>query len=236
VLFAEHGQRALELIDKEGVDAFDVVLTDIQMPVMDGYELAAKVRTLSSSLPVIGLTAHVLQDELARSAEAGFRTLITKPIDEHQLVSVVVKHLVKIPNLAPTPELPNQEEPVCQVVNARADSLIDWEALAERYQGRAGFSERILGIFVRTHCETASKLRQALQDGNMDAVRQIAHTLHGIAGSIEAVSLGVLASSLENALIEDGDVAGLGLRLAGSLQELIEMLRTRSERVTCNKV
>jgi CheY-like chemotaxis protein len=65
---------------------------DVQMPVMDGYEATRRIREISPDLPVIGQTAHVLQDAVQQCQDAGMVAHISKPIDRHDLVTVILRH------------------------------------------------------------------------------------------------------------------------------------------------
>ena len=89
VQFAENGQQALDCVAREGAAAFDAVLMDVQMPVMDGYVATRELGRLAPGLPVIGLTAHALDDERAKSVAAGMVDYVTKPIDIEALVSAI---------------------------------------------------------------------------------------------------------------------------------------------------
>jgi|GEM_PF-1824911 len=90
--FAHDGQQALERIEQAGAEAFDVVLMDIQMPVMDGYEATRRIVAMAPDLPVIGLTAHALAEERERSFRAGMLEHITKPIEPSVLVEAVQRY------------------------------------------------------------------------------------------------------------------------------------------------
>ena len=92
VEFAGDGQRALERLEEAGVTAFDVVLMDVQMPVMDGYEAARRMREFAPNLPIIGLTAHALAEEREECLAAGMVDCVTKPIDIESLVTVIRKY------------------------------------------------------------------------------------------------------------------------------------------------
>ncbi len=92
VEFAENGQVALELIARKGHEAFDLVLTDIQMPVMDGYEVAQCIAQAYPQLPVIGLTAHAMRDDHDKCLAAGMVAHVTKPIDDDVLVATILKY------------------------------------------------------------------------------------------------------------------------------------------------
>jgi CheY-like chemotaxis protein len=65
---------------------------DVQMPVMDGYEATRRIREISPDLPVIGQTAHVLQDAIQQCQEAGMVAHISKPIERNDLVTVILRH------------------------------------------------------------------------------------------------------------------------------------------------
>jgi CheY-like chemotaxis protein len=86
------GRLAVEQIVTRGPTAFDIVLMDVQMPVMDGYEATRRIREISPDLPVIGQTAHVLQDAVQQCQDAGMVAHISKPIDRNDLVTVILRH------------------------------------------------------------------------------------------------------------------------------------------------
>jgi len=93
VVFADNGQQALEHLEEAGVTAFDVVLMDVQMPVMDGHEATRRIRKMAPELPVIGLTAHALAEERRKCLAVGMVDCATKPIDIDTLVNVIRKHV-----------------------------------------------------------------------------------------------------------------------------------------------
>ena len=93
VVFAENGREALERLEEAGVTAFDAVLMDVQMPVMDGYEATRRIREIAPGLPVIGLTAHALAEERYRCLAAGMVEHVTKPVDADELVAAVLRHV-----------------------------------------------------------------------------------------------------------------------------------------------
>jgi signal transduction histidine kinase/DNA-binding response OmpR family regulator len=95
ITLANNGQEALDLIVRDGAGAWDLLLTDIQMPVMDGYELARAVRSQSATLPIIGLTAHAMATERQRCLDAGMNEHVTKPINLGLLLDTICRHLVQ---------------------------------------------------------------------------------------------------------------------------------------------
>jgi PAS domain S-box-containing protein len=93
VVLAANGQEAVDQVIRRGSDAFDVVLMDLQMPVMDGCEATRRILELAPALPVIGQTAHTLDEERRACFAAGMVAHIAKPIDPEELVEVILEQV-----------------------------------------------------------------------------------------------------------------------------------------------
>ena len=93
VSMAGNGQEAVDCVVRNGPDAYDLVLMDIQMPVMDGYEATRRILELVPGLPIIGQTAHAFAEEKARCFDAGMVGHIAKPIDPGALLNLVRRHV-----------------------------------------------------------------------------------------------------------------------------------------------
>ena len=95
VELAENGQRAVELFSRSSCGFYDLVLMDIRMPVMDGYEAARGIRALkradASSVPIVAMTADAFEDDVAKCLAAGMNSHIAKPVDPEQLYRVVAE-------------------------------------------------------------------------------------------------------------------------------------------------
>ena len=235
VVFVENGQEALDQITQRGARSFDVLLTDIQMPVMDGHELARQIRQHHAWLPVIGLTAHAMAEERDRCLESGMVAHVTKPIDDNKLVTAILqccRTVVSDPGasaLAPTETI--------QGAIAEAENLINWEALAKRYNGRSSFTDKLIGILLRTHSETPEKMRNAAAQGDLETMKFLAHTIKGIAGNLEASTLHTLAIEADHsAKDQQPDAVECTMKLAGALDELLDMLRQRNLRTQTGTV
>jgi CheY-like chemotaxis protein len=92
VVLTGNGQEAVDCLRVQGPPAFDVVLMDVQMPVMDGYAATRAIHALAPDLPVIGQTAHAFDEERAHCVAAGMVGHLAKPIDPEEMVRVILHH------------------------------------------------------------------------------------------------------------------------------------------------
>ena len=92
VVLTGNGQEAVDCLRAQGPQAFDAVLMDVQMPVMDGYAATRAIHALAPYLPVIGQTAHAFDEERAHCAAAGMIDHLAKPIDPEEMVRVILHH------------------------------------------------------------------------------------------------------------------------------------------------
>lgn len=90
---AEHGEQALDILSEAGPDAFDLVLTDIQMPLMDGFAVTRELRAQPefTSLPVVAMTAQTMEHENNLGAETGLSDQIGKPFDDAAFYRMLAK-------------------------------------------------------------------------------------------------------------------------------------------------
>ncbi len=95
VELAENGQKAVEMVQaaEEKGQPYDLVLMDVQMPVMDGYTATGKLRELGFRLPIVALTAHAMKGELQKAKQAGCDDHLAKPFRKQQLLETVARHL-----------------------------------------------------------------------------------------------------------------------------------------------
>jgi CheY-like chemotaxis protein len=186
VVFAENGEQVLELLNQAGAAAFDVVLMDVQMPVMDGFDATRKIQLIAPSLPVIGLTAYALTEEREKCLAAGMVEVVTKPINVKALVDAVRTQVHRS-----NPRLPLAEAlvasgavlatvPLTALAEPTAEPSIDWAALLGRYGGRHAFVKKLANSLRQHHAETPCQLRAAQASGDRPALAALAHNLKGV--------------------------------------------------------
>jgi CheY-like chemotaxis protein len=93
LVMVEDGAQAVERVRLAGPQAFDIVLMDIQMPVMDGYEAARRILQMAPALPIIGQTAHAFHEDRDKCLAAGMVGHVAKPIDPPALVKLMLQFL-----------------------------------------------------------------------------------------------------------------------------------------------
>jgi len=97
VSMASNGQQALDQVRQYGASAFDIILMDVQMPVMNGFDATRLIHAIAPQIPIVGQTAHALDEEKSACLEAGMVDHISKPIDPDALVTIIRKHALNRP-------------------------------------------------------------------------------------------------------------------------------------------
>ena len=194
--------------------AYDLVLMDLQMPVMDGLEATRRIRALPgfATLPILAMTANAMSGDRQRSLEAGMNDHITKPIDPEQLFDVLLRWLPEESSRSATQ--PTAALSPASVGDARLapdathwlHQIPDLDATdgLRRMMGRQEAYVGLLRRFARTQAEIFSEIRTAIADGRRADAERAAHTLKGAAGTIGARELQRLAGDVEAGL-HNGD-------------------------------
>jgi CheY-like chemotaxis protein/HPt (histidine-containing phosphotransfer) domain-containing protein len=187
---AHNGQEALAAVSEEQVD---LVLMDVQMPLMDGLEATRAIRSLESEggrrLPIIALTAHAYASDRTKCLDAGMDEYLTKPVDPLALHEAILR-------LAPLPD----EKRVGSETTGHADleqPLFDREDALGRVDGDRELLEEIASLFLETCPGWLEDLRRGLAQCEGDLIRRAAHTLKGSASSFGARPLIESALRLE---------------------------------------
>lgn len=221
---AGDGQSALDKLLQEH---FDVVLMDIQMPVMDGYTTTGHIRAQAqfASLPVIAVTAHALAGDREKCLAAGMSDYLAKPVTPPLLYTTLGKYLPNRGTLSNSPASGENRSNAIAFPPTSAHLEAAW-ALAN-VLGNRRLLQRLMLRFLDSHQNDTASLRQALHVNDFVTVRTIAHTLAGNAGGIGARQLFAKAQQLEACAAQE-DVAGATQtmeQVASGLQFVLDILQ-----------
>ena len=215
--FVNNGAEALNAF---APGRFDVILMDVQMPVMGGFDATQAIRGRETRegghVRIVALTAHVLQRDRERCIAAGMDGYLAKPIDRLDLFAAV--------------ELEGSAADVYHVESGVGDDIpqFDEAKLMERLGGDREILREVVAIFRHSTPELVAEIRTAIDAHDRTRLRSAAHTLKGAAGNLSAKRVAALASELETAA-EASDVALAAHyfpRLVAETEELLTILIT----------
>jgi len=221
---AGNGREALDLLGRE---TFDVVLMDVQMPEMDGFQTTQLLRAdpRLGTLPVVAMTAYALKGDAERCLAAGMNDYIAKPVRARQLFAILEKWIGSKPTESALKAedhviAPSETEPSEKAAQAPP---VDLEAALQHCAG----DRDLLRIVVKTFFDQAphliQSLRQGVQSGDWDMVTRLAHNLKGSGGTFGAEQVRLTAVELQRAA-ELGDNDRMSV-LVDNLEHQIAALR-----------
>jgi two-component system sensor histidine kinase/response regulator len=200
------GEQAVAAVESGD---YDLVLMDLQMPVMDGYTAARIIRERHPDLTILALTAHAMSEERARVLAAGMDDILTKPILPTVLYAMLSGRLATVPRRAVAAEpILEAAVPVVATVTAVppaptwADSEgFDFEMALSRFNNDPKVLERFLRLFRERNAGTVADVGAALAVPDWKAAQRLVHTLKGSAGTIGLTHLQLAAARLEKTLV-----------------------------------
>jgi signal transduction histidine kinase/DNA-binding response OmpR family regulator len=185
VTIAANGEEALALIRR---NAFDVVLMDLQMPVMDGFvataAIRARERTSGGHLRIVAMTAHAMKSDRERCLQAGMDGYLSKPFEPQTLFAAVEQ---------PT----DGSDTEAAVSPAAGSARFDGQALLNRLSGDAALMTEVIGIFIEDCPARLAAIEDAVNRRHPEDLRKAAHALKGAAGSLSAGGVSRAAAALE---------------------------------------
>ena len=235
LVLAKNGQQALDCLQKADSLIFDIVIMDVQMPEMDGYETTRRIHSIAPSLPVVGLTAHAMVGERERCMEAGMVAHLTKPVDIDQMTTTLLQQLpptsnkdnYTMPGAAPVKHLPADD-------GAQYDSLpgIDIDGALKNLKCDLPVFRQILLTFYRQRRNNYEEITTLLARGDVERAEDLVHGIKGSSGYLGAWKLYHEAVALEDAFkAGDLDVAMELLSQFGlCFQEVMDGLEVLAER------
>ena len=242
---AGNGQEVLQALEKV---PYDIVLMDIQMPVMDGYEATRRIRELelkaqrvklnkndaedlsdseiqlsarSGRIPIVAMTAHAMKGDREKCIAAGMDDYTPKPINPEELLEKIEKW-TRVEQNTSSPEAEVQKERVQPETSEKTQPL-DLEKALERAMGDKEFLKMLLGGFIQELPDQIESLTVAVAGTDMVALTEQAHRLKGAAANLSADGVSSAAKLLE----EIGRSQNIN-----EADQILEVLLNESKRLT----
>jgi len=185
---ASNGREALALLEQE---TFDLVLMDVQMPELDGFETTAAIREREQRsgghLPIVALTAHAMKGDAERCLAAGMDAYLTKPLEMAQLRGVLASL--------------GKARPASKAAARRATrdgGVIDEPRLLERVGGDRQALAKLVRLFLADSRKLLVRVRDAVKRGNATELRSAAHALKGSVANFAAPAATAAAARLQD--------------------------------------
>ena len=188
IVDATNGREVVEMVDAEP-DRYELILMDIQMPEMDGYEAADLIRKKNRTIPIIALTANALVSDIAKTKAAGMQEHLNKPIDVEKLFATLLKYISKKCEAKAGPDKAEPEE----VSDVTLPDMIhvDTRTGLSRVMGDATLYEKLLGDF-------ANNYKVLTISPQNEDFKRIIHTIKGLSAAIGARKLSEVSKTLED--------------------------------------
>jgi CheY-like chemotaxis protein len=203
VTVAGNGREVLDRVAKE---RFDLVLMDVQMPEISGFEATTAIRQREHStggrLPIVAMTAHAMKGDRERCLEAGMDGYVAKPIQAGELFHVIERTVPAEP--APADPRPG---------------LIDWDRALKNAGGDRDILRDLVAVFLGACPEWLAKLWEAVDRQDAAGLRRLGHTIKGAVGLLGARTALTAAERVET-MGREGNLAGAGEACAALEQEL----------------
>ena len=183
------GRRAVTAVSE---DRYDLILMDVQMPEMDGFEATEKIRELEEKkgehTPIIAMTAHAMKGDRERCLDAGMDDYVPKPISSKALLNAI---RILVP---PEHHGPDKEE---SAVIENAQPVIDKDALLKAFDNDWDFLKEVIDMFIADYPEMLKNIHDAIQTKDAPALQRTAHALKGMLGNFQVETATQKAYNLE---------------------------------------
>jgi two-component system sensor histidine kinase/response regulator len=232
VRVANNGREALEILSNGSQPPpFDIILMDLQMPEMDGYQATAKLRSdpRFNGLPIVAMTAHATIEERQRCLAAGMNDHISKPIDPALLFATVGRYFKPLPlaQAAASVQSPGST-PASLDIQIPTIPGIDTKDGLNRVAGNRKLYLKLLRQFLDQQGSAPAQIEEALKRNDISVAERLAHTVKGVAGNLGAGRIQQIAGTLEKAIGTKPPLADLPLILrefASGMEDFVTRLR-----------
>ena len=232
---AANGQEAITALESL---PYDLVLMDVNMPVMDGLEATRRIREPGSKvrnreIPIVAMTANAMAGDREIGLAAGMNDYLTKPVALIVMAEILAKWLCRntVAPPAPVPETPN-DVAVFQRANP-AIPVFDVPGMLAHLMNDDGIVREVLTVFLNDMPAQLDALKTHLHTGDLASAGPVAHTIKGAAGNVHGDALRAAALAMEKAQFE-GDLASAREHF-GELEAQMSVLLTELQRYVASR-
>jgi signal transduction histidine kinase/CheY-like chemotaxis protein/HPt (histidine-containing phosphotransfer) domain-containing protein len=199
---AGDGAQAVERVARA---AFDMVLMDMQMPVMDGVTATRAIRAMvgMGRLPIIAMTANAMAQDRQRCLDAGMNDFLSKPIEPEDLVATLYRWAPR-GRAVDAPMQAAHRAPIAQPDGLPELSGLDATLGLARMMGKKPLYLKMLRRYAESQSDAPAQIRAALAAGDTETAERLAHTLKGVSGNVGASDVQQLADILDSAIRTQG--------------------------------
>lgn len=198
---ANNGREALEKISESGSPSkYDIVLMDLQMPVMDGYTATTEIRKLNGykDLPIVAMTADAMVGIREKCLDVGMMDFVTKPIDPDEVFGCLVKWIKPGErDVSDLPDMTKRQDVYLEIPDFKNINIVNG---LHRVGGNRKLYIELLEKFFNNNSNVVVQITEAIQQGNQELAVRLAHTVKGVAGNLGAEKLQQRAMELESSL------------------------------------
>ncbi len=187
IVIVEDGRQAVERVKSE---EFDLIMLDIHMPVLNGLDAISEIQRINSRVPIVAITASVMETEKRKYQEAGFLDFIPKPYDKKALYSCLDKFLDK------KSEYSLDDEVMAEKLLSKVSDILDVDQLISVCGNRETI-EAVSTAVCRDADNLLAKLENSVQVSDYEQAAHLAHLIKGMAANVGAVKLSEISSVLE---------------------------------------
>jgi CheY-like chemotaxis protein/HPt (histidine-containing phosphotransfer) domain-containing protein len=223
-------ENGLEVLKQLQQQTPDLILMDIQMPEMDGYETTQKIREQQKfeHLPIIAMTANAMKDDIHKSLQAGMQGHISKPVDPALLYQTLSEYLGFAQNQARKPQKQPEDDEEFQPWPESVAGL-NIKLGIKQVGGNEKLYQKLLKDFLHNHEHLAKDMKKMLNSSDPSQATRAAHTLKGVSANIGAERLHRISSDIDNRLKNELTIDNSILQefskacdeLCGSIHQLI---------------
>ncbi len=199
-LSADIAVNGQEAVQKVAQNTYDLVLMDIQMPVLDGLAATRAIRALpgQAELPIVAMTAHAMSTDRERSLASGMNDHLTKPIDSHAFFEALLRWIKPRPSAGAAVAEPTPSDDADSGMPIAPMDGIDTTRGLRNHMHRPALYLQILSGFQREFGSTADDIGVALAAADFALARRLAHSMKSAAATIGAMELSQCAKTLED--------------------------------------